>query len=394
MRKNKRIVLVSVIGVSPAVLTETVWAMAHAASPVVPDKIIAVTTAVGKKAIEDKLFSGKPSVWEELLRALKVEKINVPPDLRFGRASIVVVPDEHGDDVYYLRNSADNLRAADKMLDTLRAYTEDPQTIVYASIAGGRKSMGALMLMCMSLLGRNEDHATHVLTKPDAIRMVSIKDGSEFYFPKKGHTYESGSAKERQRIAGGKICIELFDVPFVRMRGWYQEKYREIPSYGVLVNEVQQAMPSSECYPLVSLDLKTGIVMIDNDDCPLGTCGPALLHCYMTGATTMDDQVVNLNAFCELKRTLTPEEYKKLPNWVKRYLRTKRSGGSEAVDEKDIVRMSSDLRGKLSQRLPKTLVERLCPVRQHPVSYPHERMKVLNENAIPWQLLPSKTGES
>lgn len=389
MNKNKRIVLVAAIGVSPAVLTETVWAMAHSSQPVVPNKISVVTTGAGKKAIEEKLFSGKPSVWEELLRTLKAEKINVPPDLRFGRASIVVVPDEQGNEAYDLRSSADNLRAADKMLDTIRMYTEDPQTVVYASIAGGRKSMSALMLMCMSLLGRIGDHATHVLTKPDVIGMTSVKDGSEFYFPKKGHTYEFGPKGERKRTAGAKITIEMFDVPFVRMRGLYKEKFREIPHYGVLVNEMQQEIPPAGTFPLISIDLRDGIVRVGNDDCPLGKCGPILLYCYMTGAATIDDLVTRLNTFRELRGNLTVEEKKKLPRWIKCYFKTKRSGrdvdgNDTAVDEDDVKHMASDLRSKLSMRLSPVLVERLCPKYNRPSSYPKERMKVLNASAIPW----------
>ena len=37
--ESKRTILIAGMGTSPAVLTETVWALAHQKKPVVPDKI-------------------------------------------------------------------------------------------------------------------------------------------------------------------------------------------------------------------------------------------------------------------------------------------------------------------------------------------------------------------
>lgn len=38
--QSKRTILIAGIGTSPAVLTETVWALAHQKMPVVPDEIL------------------------------------------------------------------------------------------------------------------------------------------------------------------------------------------------------------------------------------------------------------------------------------------------------------------------------------------------------------------
>ena len=38
-KKTKSVVLVGVVGMNPAVLTETVWALAHESKPVVVDEI-------------------------------------------------------------------------------------------------------------------------------------------------------------------------------------------------------------------------------------------------------------------------------------------------------------------------------------------------------------------
>ena len=44
MKSANRTTLIAGMGTSPAVLTETVWALAHQAQPVVPDEIVVITT--------------------------------------------------------------------------------------------------------------------------------------------------------------------------------------------------------------------------------------------------------------------------------------------------------------------------------------------------------------
>ncbi len=46
---TRRQILIAGMGTSPAVLTETVWALAHQKKPVVPDEIVALITKIGKE---------------------------------------------------------------------------------------------------------------------------------------------------------------------------------------------------------------------------------------------------------------------------------------------------------------------------------------------------------
>ena len=140
MNPSKRIVLIAGMGTSPAVLTETVWALAHQAQPVVPDEIAVITTRSGKDALVQSVMSGAPSVWERLKAALRKEKIAIDGKLVFGGASILVIPDEYGNEADDLRTGDDNLRAADFMLGELRKYTEDNGTELHVSIANARQS--------------------------------------------------------------------------------------------------------------------------------------------------------------------------------------------------------------------------------------------------------------
>ena len=61
-----RTIFVAGMGTSPAVLTETVWALAHQVQPVVPDEIVVITTKSGKDTLRAAVMSGESSVWERL----------------------------------------------------------------------------------------------------------------------------------------------------------------------------------------------------------------------------------------------------------------------------------------------------------------------------------------
>ena len=118
---DKKIVLVIGMGTSPAVMTETVWALAHQAEPVVPDEIVVITTKSGKDTLRAAIMSGAPSVWNRLKNALAKEKIAIDGKLVFGDTSIRVIPDAEGNEASDLRTGADNLSAADFMLTPIQA---------------------------------------------------------------------------------------------------------------------------------------------------------------------------------------------------------------------------------------------------------------------------------
>ena len=118
---DKKIVLVVGMGTSPAVMTETVWALAHQSEPVVPDEVVVITTKSGKDALRTAIMSGAPSVWNRLKTALAKGKIAIDSKLVFGDTSIRVIPDADENKASDLRTGADNLRAADFMLTSIQA---------------------------------------------------------------------------------------------------------------------------------------------------------------------------------------------------------------------------------------------------------------------------------
>ena len=168
-------VLLAVTGMSPAVLTETIWALAQEPEPIIPTRVIVVTTADGRRELERQLFGPEPrfggrTPWDTLRDALSAAGHDLSGHLRFGTT---------GDDIRVitgcdpvtgrtreladLRTPADNEAAADFLLEQVRALVENPDTRLVASLAGGRKTMGALLYACLTLVGRETDRLTHVL---------------------------------------------------------------------------------------------------------------------------------------------------------------------------------------------------------------------------------------
>ena len=250
---QKRIVLVAGMGTSPAVLTETVWALAHQKPSVVPDEIVVLTTRPGKDKLCHEILDGRPNVWGRMCESLRNENIDIEGRLVFGDTSIRMIPDAEGNGIDDLRSGEDNLRAADFMLQQLRQYTESSDTVVLVSIAGGRKTMSALLFSCMTLLGREDDKVFHVLLPSE------FEGGVEppMFYPVEGVTYVNRLTGKKYK--GDSFRSELFEVPFVRMRGWYLEKFKSIPpSYHTLISRLQTVAPPAVAYPEIEIDAWNG----------------------------------------------------------------------------------------------------------------------------------------
>jgi CRISPR-associated protein (TIGR02584 family) len=220
-------VLLSVVGMSPAILTETVWALAHEPEPVLPSKIIVLTTSTGRAVVQNSLFAPKPALgnitpWDALRNVLASKGHDLTHRLRFGETGqdirVFTTHDPATGRTHELpdiRSPEDNRAAADFLLEQVRSLVENPDIHLIASLAGGRKTMGALLYACMTLIGRETDRLTHVLVSEpfDTLR--------DFWFPgQPGDPLAAPSGKSKHDAATARL--ELADVPFVPLRNLFQ----------------------------------------------------------------------------------------------------------------------------------------------------------------------------
>jgi CRISPR-associated protein (TIGR02584 family) len=243
-------VLLAVTGMSPAVLTETVWALAHENPPVIPDRVIVVTTAAGRDCLERDLFTPNPSsggctVWQSLRSAILPRTPtpkSQPPPLTLVPIRVIASPDPttgRTRELADLRTPADNEAAADFLLEQVRAIVENPDTRLIASLAGGRKTMGALLYACLTLVGRETDRLTHVLVNEP---FESLRG---FWFPGQpgGPIAKSEIRNQKSEISFDPTTavVELADVPFVPLRNLFQRELgRPAGRFGVLVESCRE----------------------------------------------------------------------------------------------------------------------------------------------------------
>lgn len=210
-------ILVALCGMSPAVVTETVWALAR--EGIYPERIILVTTTPGAECFVSRVFDS--GVWDALRRNLGAPE----GTLIFGpsRECIRIVPDETGEhDALDIAGRAVSATFGDSVLTLLRGLTENEDCRVVFSIAGGRKTMSAIAVQCMSLLAREKDRVVHVLVNPpfDHPGLVPA-----FYYP----SATRHRTPEGEIHAGDQAVITLHDVPFIRCRTLFQAEYERLP---------------------------------------------------------------------------------------------------------------------------------------------------------------------
>ena len=200
-----RRILVAVTGLSPQIVTETVYALAIAAqAPFVPTEIHLITTAEGAERARLALFSDKLG-WFHRLR----NDYALPP-IAFDAAHIHVLRDAAGEAMSDIRSPEDNLACADFITESVRALTADPESALHVSIAGGRKTMGFFLGYALSLFGRPQDRLSHVLVSEP------FENTWAFFYPT---PYENVIETADKKLADARDArVSLAEIPFVSLR--------------------------------------------------------------------------------------------------------------------------------------------------------------------------------
>lgn len=203
-----RRVLVCLSGLTPQVVTETLYALLTAPQPFVPTELQLVTTAEGARRAQ-ALLMGEPGGPPGALARLWQEYAPPGSTLDFQPARHLHLIGEPGAPVDDLAEATPHLSAADRILAVLRPLLNDRHTAVHASLAGGRKSMSFYMGYVMSLLAREQDRLSHVLVNPpfDTLPAFAwpLRQPELLALPGGGH------------ISTAQARVALVDIAFVKM---------------------------------------------------------------------------------------------------------------------------------------------------------------------------------
>lgn len=202
-----RRVLLAVTGLSPQVITETLYALAVLGRPRwVPNEIHVLTTREGADRVRLTLLSRSPGWLGRLRREYRLPPLPLPP------RNIRVLTGAGGE-LADIRTPADSERLADTVTALVRALTAEPTTALHVSIAGGRKTMGFYAGYALSLYGRPQDRLSHVLVSPP------FESNPEFFYPppRARIIYTPGPAS--RPLDASRASVWLAEIPFVRLRG-------------------------------------------------------------------------------------------------------------------------------------------------------------------------------
>ena len=235
-----RRILLCVTGLTPQIVTETLYALAvshNGVSPAptgknltpvfIPTEIHIITTSEGAQRARLALLDPVSGEFHKLCRDYGLNGID------FSAENIHTIPDANGIALSDIRSPEDNARAADFLLEQVRKFCDDDNAVLHVSIAGGRKTMGFFLGYALSLVGRAQDRMSHVLVS------APFEALTDFYFPPK--TPRVLHTRDGKPVHTSDAQITLAEIPFVRLRhGLPEELQRGTASFGDAVFAVQQ----------------------------------------------------------------------------------------------------------------------------------------------------------
>lgn len=203
--EHPRRVLLAVCGLSPQIVTETIYALAaDPVQPFVPTEVHLVTTAEGARRAELALLSNDLGWFHKLQQDYAL------PGMQFDRSHIHVIPNRQGRAMEDIRTPEDNQAAADCLTEHVRRFTSDPHCAVHVSIAGGRKTMGFYLGYALSLYGRSQDRLSHVLVSSP------FESSWDFFYPTPySRVLQTSDGK---LVDSAMAEVTLAEIPFVSLR--------------------------------------------------------------------------------------------------------------------------------------------------------------------------------
>lgn len=232
-----RRILLAVTGLSPQIVTETLYALAVKQTPAfVPTEIHLITTGKGAEHARLNLLSDAIGWFQRLRRDWDL------PTIAFTPQHIHTIPGSNGAPLEDIRDGSDNTRAADYITARVAELTRDSQAVLHVSIAGGRKTMGYYLGYALSLFGREQDRLSHVLVS------APYENHREFYYPTPyEHAIHVNEGGKEIAYDCRYARIELADIPFVRLRqGLPQELLDGEARFSAAVAAAHCAAPQPE----------------------------------------------------------------------------------------------------------------------------------------------------
>jgi len=202
-----REILVAVAGLTPQVITETLYYLTQVRDPPVGiAEIHILTTQPGRERILTDLLTPDRGRFYTFCTEYDVD----PTGIAFDGDHIHVLTDAASVPLEDIRTAADSAAVADQILAFIRRLADDPTTRLHCSLAGGRKTLSVLLGFALQLYGRAQDTLLHVLIRED------LEGHPEFFYPpNRSHLVKT---RNGQMVEAHRVQVEVAEIPYVRLR--------------------------------------------------------------------------------------------------------------------------------------------------------------------------------
>lgn len=242
-------VLLCVAGLTPQVITETLYALLAEGLSALPERIEVITTTEGRRRVALTLLThhGGHGYFDRFCADYGIERSAIG----FTHDDIHVVRDADGQALTDIVTEADNAAAADLIHDRIRRHTRGSGRL-HVSLAGGRKTMSFYAGYSLSLYGRPDDRLSHVLVN------VPFESHPEFFYPPpEPVTLVLGGRNDV--VSTRDADVRLAEIPFIRLRDELDQglPYEELP-YSHAVERAQAMLQP----PSLEIDMDTRTVSL------------------------------------------------------------------------------------------------------------------------------------
>ncbi|MCS7214783.1 MAG: CRISPR-associated ring nuclease Csm6, partial [Thermodesulfovibrio sp.] len=268
-------ILLCVIGITPQIITETLYALYKNNPPVLIDELFIITTSKGAECIKETII--KENILEQFTKDYAVPKI------KFNSENIIVIKSQEGKELSDIRSTKDNESTGNIITDVVRRLTEETDSVLHCSIAGGRKTMGYYLGSALQMYGRAQDKLYHVLVNEQ------FENNPQFFYPPplpQNLKIKDKDGKVRT-ISTDEAKIELAELPFLRLRDFVE--FGNI-TFNDLILNTQKEIDSDFKLPSLKFFYREKTVYIGNQKIQLS---PKLWEIYIYFAYQKKKNCIN-----------------------------------------------------------------------------------------------------
>lgn len=316
-------ILVCVAGITPQIITETLYYyIIEKKPPVWIDEINVLTTSAGKEVIINSLLKKESAIFYKFLSDYNISRQKI----KFNENSVIQL----GGDSYIkdISTDIDSAIIGNEIVNFIKNLTIDKNTRIICSIAGGRKTMSVYLSLGLQLYGREQDILSHTLVSSD---FESTQDF--FYVPPvpKNIEIKDKNGKIIKIINTKDAKIVCSEIIFVRLRNFLNIKDELF--YDDLVNIVQKKVDYCGT-KLISIDLKNRALLLGNKKVILKPIEICIYNLFLLNKKKCEQEFCGdcTDCYMSLNEMRSQELYANLLEFYK-FIYTENSGQYERLKE-------------------------------------------------------------